>query len=60
MPFRQTSNATLKASLQAVKQISGTIRGNEPASHRHTTGANTISCPVGDDERPDVRCGHSN
>jgi len=49
MPFRQTSNATLKASLQAVKQISGTIRGT-----------NTISCPVGDDERPDVRCGHSN
>ena len=31
-PFRQTSNATLKVSLQAVKQTSGAIRGNKPTN----------------------------
>jgi hypothetical protein len=34
-------------------------RGDERMNHRHTTGAISFSCPVGDGERHDARCGHS-
>ena len=57
-PFRQTSNATLKAAFAVGGQSVTVARGNEPTKHRHTTGAITFSCLVGDDERHDVRSGH--
>ena len=37
-----------------------TARGDERTNHRHTPGAISFSYPVGDGERHDVRCGHSN
>jgi hypothetical protein len=57
-PFRQTSDAILKAAFAFGEQPVTLARGNEPARHRHTPGAISFSCPVGDDERHDVRSGH--
>ena len=57
-PFRQTSDATLKAAFAFGEQPVTVTRGNEPTNHRHTTSAISFSCPVGDDERHDVRSGH--
>ena len=57
-PFRQTSDATLKAAFAFGGQPVTVARGNEPTNHRHTTGALSFSCPVGDGERHDVRSGH--
>ena len=34
-------------------------RGNERTNHRHTSGVTSFRCPVGDGERHDARCGHS-
>lgn len=42
-PFRQSSNATLKAAFAVGEQPVTVARGNEPANHRHTTGANLYS-----------------
>jgi hypothetical protein len=37
----------------------GVARGDARTNRRHTHSAILFSCPVGDDERHDVRCGHS-
>jgi len=42
-PFRQASNATLEAAFAFGKQPVTVARGNEPANHRHTTGAIAFS-----------------
>ena len=57
-PFRQTSDATLKAAFAFGEQPVTVARGNKPKNHRHTTSAISFFCPVGDDERHDVRSGH--
>lgn len=57
-PFRQTSNATLEAALAVGEQPVTVARGNEPTNDRHTTGAISFSCPVGDDERHGERSEH--
>jgi hypothetical protein len=54
-PFRQTSDATLKAAFAFGEQPVTVARGNKPKNHRHTTSAISFFCPVGDDERHDVR-----
>ena len=57
-PFRQTSNATLEAAFAFRRQPVTVARGNELTNDRHTTGAISFFCPVGDAERHDVRSGH--
>ena len=57
-PFRQTRDATLKAAFVFSEQPVTVARGKEPTNHQHTTGAISFSCPVGDDDRHDVRSGH--
>ena len=44
-PFRQTSNATLKAAFAVGEQPVTVTRGNEPTNHQHTTGAISFSWP---------------
>jgi hypothetical protein len=59
-PPRQASNATIEAVFSDDQPTRDTARGDERTNHRHTPGAISFSCPVGDGERHDARCGHSN
>ena len=59
-PPRQASNATIEAVFSDDQPTRDTARGDERTNHRHTSGAISFRCPVGDGERHDARCGHSN
>jgi hypothetical protein len=52
--------STPRSGLYKRTQTYDVARGEERTNHRQTTGAISFSCPVGDDERHDVRSGHSN
>ena len=58
-PLRQASNATLEAVFADRQPTRDVLRGDERTNHRHTPGAISFRCPVGDGERHDARCGHS-